>query len=67
MKIDVTTRQKTFFACLQAAHAHDFLLAIHNDGLGPRMSPLKYHIILKYGTMITLFSIDDVCHVCRMA
>jgi len=67
MKIDVTTRQKTIFVCLQAAFAHDFLPAIHNDGLDQQMSPLKYRIILKYGIMITLFSIDDGCPICRMA
>jgi len=31
------------------------------------MSPVKYHIILKYRLMIPLFSIDEVCHVYRKA
>jgi len=34
VKFDMTTRQNAIFGCLQAAHAHDFLLAIPIDGLG---------------------------------
>jgi len=32
VKFDMSTRQKTIFGCLQAAHAHDFLLAIPIEG-----------------------------------
>jgi hypothetical protein len=38
VKFDMTTRQKTVFGCLQAAHAQNFLLAIQIDGLGQHMS-----------------------------
>lgn len=31
------------------------------------MSPVEYHAIFRYRLMIPLFSIDDVCHVCRKA
>ena len=34
VKLDMNTRQKAVFRCLQAAHARDFLLAIPIDGLG---------------------------------
>jgi len=37
------------------------------DGLGQNMSPVEYHIILRYRLMILLFPIDEVCHVCRNA
>jgi len=37
VKFNMTTRQKTIFGCLQAAHAQDFLLAIPIDGLGQHM------------------------------
>jgi hypothetical protein len=65
VKFNMTTRQKTVFGCLQAAHAQDFLLAIPIDGLGQHMSQVEYGTILKYRIMIPLFSIDDVCRVCR--
>ena len=67
VKFDMTTRQKTIFGCLQAAHTQDFLLAIPIDELGQHMSPVEYHIILRYRLMIPLFSIDEVCHVCHKA
>ena len=31
------------------------------------MSPVEYHTILRYPLMIPLFSIDEVCPVCRKA
>jgi hypothetical protein len=37
VKFNMTTRQKIIYECLQAAHAHDFLLAIHIDGLSQHM------------------------------
>jgi len=67
VKFDMTTRQKAIFGCLQAAHAQDFLLAILIDGLGQHMSPVEYRTILRYRLMIPLFSIDEVCPVCRKA
>ena len=54
------TRQKTIFECLQAAHAHDFLLAIHIDGLDQHMSPVEYRTIPRYRLMIPLFPIDEM-------
>jgi len=66
VKFDMTTRQKTIFGCLQAAHAQNFLLAILIYGLGQHMSPVEYRTILRYGLMIPLFPIDEVCPVCRM-
>jgi hypothetical protein len=47
------------------AYARDFLLAILIDGLGQHMSSVKYRTILRYRLIISLFSIDEVCHVCR--
>ena len=67
VKFDMTTRQKTIFGCLQAPHAQGFLLAIPIDGLGQHMSPAEYRTILRYRLMIPLFSIDEVCPVCRKA
>jgi len=67
VKFDMTTRQKVIFGCLQAAHAQDFLLAIPIDGLGQHMSPVEYCTTLRYRLMIPLFSIDEVCPVCRKA
>nr|GEW76620.1 putative reverse transcriptase domain-containing protein [Tanacetum cinerariifolium] len=64
---DMTMRQKPFFECLRAPHAQDFLLAIPIDGLGQHMLPVEYRIILKYRLMISLFSVDATCHVCRKA
>ncbi|GKB89334.1 hypothetical protein Tco_0961606 [Tanacetum coccineum] len=63
---DMTVRQKAVFECLRAPHAQDFLLAILIDGLGQHMSPVEYRTILKYRLMILLFSVDAICHVCRM-
>jgi len=67
VKFDMTTRQKAIFGCLQAPHAQDFLLAIPIDELGQHMSPVGYRTILRYRLMIPLFSIDEVCPVCRKA
>jgi len=61
VKFDMTTRHKVVLGCLQAAHAHDFLLDIPIDWLGQHMSPAESHTILKYRHMIPLFSIDEVC------
>ncbi|MCI61184.1 auxilin-like protein, partial [Trifolium medium] len=63
----MTTRQKTVFECLKAAHARDFLLAILIDGLGQHMSTVEYHTILKYRLMIPIFPKDEDCPVCRKA
>ena len=63
----MTTRQKTIFGCLQAAHAQDFLLAILIDGLSQHMSLVEYRTILRYRLMIPLFLIDEVCPLCRKA
>jgi len=41
-KFDMTARQKVVIGCLQAAHAHDFFLAISIDGLGQHMSLVEY-------------------------
>ena len=67
VKFDMTTRQKAIFGCLQAAHAHDFLLAIPIDGLDQHMSPVEYRTILKYRFIIPLFPIDEAHPVCRKA
>ncbi|KAK2440731.1 hypothetical protein QL285_012108 [Trifolium repens] len=67
VKFNMTTREKVVFGCLRAAHAQDFLLAIHIHGLGQHKSPIEYRTILKYRLMIPLFPIDEVCHVCRKA
>nr|GEY49513.1 putative reverse transcriptase domain-containing protein [Tanacetum cinerariifolium] len=64
---DMTMRQKAVFECLRAPHAQDFLLVIPIDGIGHHMSPMKYHTILKYRLMISLFPIDAICPVCRKA
>ncbi|KAK2358664.1 hypothetical protein QL285_095835 [Trifolium repens] len=66
-QLTIFTRQKIFFGCLQAAHTQDFLLAIPTDGLSQHMSPIEYRTILKYRTMIPLFPVDEVCHVCQKA
>ena len=50
VKFDMTTRQKTIFGCLQAAHAQDFLLAIPIDGIGQHMSPVS--IVLSLDTVL---------------
>lgn len=63
VKFDMTTRQKTIFGYLQAAHAQDFLLVIPIDELGQHMLPIEQHIIFKYHLMILLFYVDNVCHV----
>lgn len=47
MKIDVISREKAIFVCLQAAHAYDFLIVIHNDELGQQTSPVEYHTIIR--------------------
>jgi len=65
VKFDMTMRQKAVLACLQAAHAQDFLLAILIDGLGQHMSLIEYHTILRCRLTIPLFPIDEVCLVCR--
>ncbi|KAK2384599.1 hypothetical protein QL285_071930 [Trifolium repens] len=62
---DMTTRQKAIFGCLKAAHAQDYLLAIHIDGLGRHMYLVEYCAILRYRLMIPLFLKDEVCPVCR--
>ncbi|CAK8569707.1 unnamed protein product [Lathyrus sativus] len=64
VNFDITTRQKSVFGCLQTTHAQDFLLAIPIDGLEKDMSPVEYHVILKYLLMIHLFPIDEVFPVC---
>jgi len=46
VKLDMNTKQKAVFRCLQAAHAQDFLLAIPIDGLGQHMSPIEYCTII---------------------
>ncbi|GJW86583.1 hypothetical protein Tco_0161923, partial [Tanacetum coccineum] len=63
----MTMRQKAVFECLHAPHAHDFLLAICTDEIGQHMSPMEYHIILKYRLVIPLFSVYAICLVCRKA
>ena len=63
VKFDMTTRQKAILGCLQAAHAHDFLPAILNDGLSQHMSLVVYRTILRYRFMIPLFPIYNVCPV----
>jgi hypothetical protein len=67
VKFNMTTRHKSIFGCLQAANAHNFLLAIPIDGLCQHMSPVEYRTILKYRLMIPLFPIDEVCPVCSKA
>jgi len=67
VKFDMTTRQKIVFGCLQASHAHNFLLAIQIEGLRRYMSPVEYLTILKHRIMISIFSIDKECPVCRKA
>ena len=67
VNFNMTIKQKAVFGCLRASHAQDFLLAILIDGLGQHMSPVEYHTILRYGIMIPLFPIDEVCPVCRKA
>ncbi|KAK2375034.1 hypothetical protein QL285_075955 [Trifolium repens] len=69
MEVDfeMTTRQKAVFGCLKAAHAQDFLLAIHIDGLSQHMSSLEYRTILRYRLMIPLFPKDEVCLICGKA
>ncbi|GKD15028.1 hypothetical protein Tco_1199435 [Tanacetum coccineum] len=37
------------------------------EGLGQHMSPVEYRTILKYRLMISLFSVDAICLVCRKA
>nr|GEV82287.1 hAT dimerization domain, ribonuclease H-like domain protein [Tanacetum cinerariifolium] len=64
---DMTMRQKAVFECLRAPHAQDFLIAISIDGLSQHMSPVEYRTILKYRLMISLFSVDAICPVCRKA
>nr|GEY81536.1 putative reverse transcriptase domain-containing protein [Tanacetum cinerariifolium] len=64
---EMTLRQTAVFECLRAPHAHHFLLAIPIDGLGQHISPVKYRTILKYRLMIPLFSVDEICQVCRKA
>ena len=66
VRFDMTIRQKSVFACLQAAHVQDFLLVIPVDGLGQHMSPVECYI-LRYRFMTPLFSIDVVYLVCRKA
>jgi len=67
VKFDITTSQEIILGCLQATHAHGFLLAIPIDELGQHMSQVKYRTILRYRLMISQFLIDEVCHVCREA
>lgn len=43
------------FGYLQTTHTHDFILAIHIDGLGQYMSLVEYHTILRYLLRIPLF------------
>lgn len=40
---------------------------IHIDYLDQHMSPVDYHIILKYQIIIFLFSIDEICFICHNA
>ncbi|GJX86118.1 hypothetical protein Tco_0336892 [Tanacetum coccineum] len=63
----MTMRQKAVFECLHTPHAHDFLLAIRTDEIGQHMSPMEYHIILKYRLVIPLFLVYAICLVCRKA
>jgi hypothetical protein len=67
MQIDynMTTRENIVFGCLKVAHAQDFLLVIHIDGLGQHMSQINYRTIFRYCVMILLFLKDEICHVCR--
>jgi len=67
MKLDMTTRHKTFFGCLQASLVQDFLLVILIDGLSHHMSQVKYRTIPINRLMIPLFSIDEMCIVCCKA
>ncbi|GJV90270.1 hypothetical protein Tco_1538083 [Tanacetum coccineum] len=62
---DMTVRQKAVFECLHAPHAQDFLQAIPIDGLGQHMLQVEYYTILEYHLMISLYSIDTICPVCR--
>lgn len=55
------------FGCLQATHAHNFLLTISIDGLGQHISSVEYYTILRYRLMILLFLIDVVLSVYRKA
>nr|GFA39901.1 putative reverse transcriptase domain-containing protein [Tanacetum cinerariifolium] len=64
---DMTMRHKAVFKCLRAPRAQNFLLAILINGLGQHMSTVEYRIILKYRLMISLFSVDAICAVCRKA
>nr|GEY87980.1 putative reverse transcriptase domain-containing protein [Tanacetum cinerariifolium] len=65
--LHMTVRLNAVFECLCAPHAQDNLLAILIDGLGQHMSTVEYRTILKYRIFIPLFSIDDICPVCRKA
>ncbi|GJZ91147.1 putative reverse transcriptase domain-containing protein [Tanacetum coccineum] len=62
---DMTVRHKAVFECLRSPHAQDFLLAIPIDRFGQHISLVEYRIILKYRLMISLFSVDAICPVCR--
>ncbi|KAL7587980.1 hypothetical protein Lser_V15G37869 [Lactuca serriola] len=63
----MTVRQKAVFECLRAPHAQDFLLTIPIDGFGQHMSSVEYRTILRYRLMIPIFSIEEICPVCRNA
>nr|GEU88258.1 hypothetical protein [Tanacetum cinerariifolium] len=64
---DMTLRKKAIFKCLRGPHAQDFLLAIPINGLGKHIPLVEYRTILKYRLMISLFSVDAICPLCRKA
>lgn len=64
VKLYITTRHKTIFSCLEAAHAQDFLLVFPINGLDQHMSLIDYCTIFRCVIMITLFPFDEFFHVC---
>ena len=63
VKFAMTTKQKIVFACLQATHALNFLIAIHIVGLRQHMSSVEYRTIIWYRLMIPLFPLS-MCGIC---
>jgi len=60
-------RQKANLGCLQAAYAHDYLLAISINELGQHISIMEYRTILRCRLITPQFHIDAVCLVCHKA
>lgn len=51
----LTDRQRAVIGSIGVQHAQNFLMAIPIEGLGQRMTPPKYRVVLSYRLMIPLF------------